>query len=144
MQPVALPSGLRTARLVAFVQGALGIFTGALFVLGGPGFATALGLRGTSGTAVVIAAGVVLAVVSALVFWGARLLGRCSRHARVGLLVYEYVSVVPGIVFLASDTWQSALRIVLAAVVIYYLQVDRETRDAFDAPHPPAAPVPPA
>ncbi len=132
MAHAPLPPGLRTARTVAYVQGGLGVFTGVLFVIGGAGFATALGIAGISGTAAVIAIGVVLTAASGLLLWATRLLAGLSERARTGVLVFEYLSLVLGAAEYA-DVWQAGLRIALAVVVIYYLQVDRGTRAAFAA-----------
>ena len=132
--PDELPGGLRTARFVLWVQGLIGVFTGILFILGNTSFATALGLSGGTGTAVVVLAGVVVTLASALVLWGATLLGSLSRRARQWVLAYEYLSVALGLVTIPDDIWQGSLRIVLAAVVIYYLQVDADTRVAFGLP----------
>ena len=132
--PDELPGGLRTARFVLWVQGIIGVFTGLLFILGNTSFATALGIGGGAGTAAVVLAGIVLTIASGLVIWGASLLGSVSRRARQWVLAYEYLSVVLGIITIPDDIWQGALRIVLAAVVIYYLQVDADTRVAFGLP----------
>lgn len=129
-----LPGGLRTARFVLWIQGLIGIFTGILFILGNASFATALGISGAGGTAVVVLAGLVITVASALVIWGATRLGALSRRARRWVLAYEYVSVLLGLITIPDDIWQGALRIVLAAVVIYYLQVDADARAAFGLP----------
>jgi hypothetical protein len=58
------------------------------------------------------------------------LLGRLSRRARLGVLAFEYVSIVFGLLSLA-DPLQAGLRVVLAVVTIYYLQFDAETKAAF-------------
>ncbi|MGH7723563.1 MAG: hypothetical protein ACRENL_12180 [Candidatus Dormibacteria bacterium] len=130
MHPAVLPAGLRTTRVIAYVQGALGMLNGALLVFGGPAFATALGWQGIGGTALIVALGVVVLVASALLIWAGVLLGRRSRRARTGVLAYEYVSVVLGLLSLA-DPLQAGLRVVLAAVAIYYLQFDAETKAVF-------------
>jgi hypothetical protein len=133
VQPSDLPSGLRTTRVIAYVQGGLGVLNGGLLVFGGAAFATALGLKGTGGAALVIAIGVLVVAVSALLIWGGVQLGRLSRWARIGVLAYEYASVVLGLLSLA-DPLQAGIRVVLAAVAIYYLQFEAETKAAFARP----------
>ena len=131
MQPVAqLPAGLRTTRVITYVQGALWTLNGALFVFGGPAFATALGLKGTGGAALVVAIGIVVLAIAAALIRAGRLLGRLSQRARLGVLAFEYLSVVLGLLSLA-DPLQAGLLVILAAVAIYYLQFDAETRAAF-------------
>lgn len=131
----ALPSGVRTARVIAYVQGALGILRGGLLIFGGAAYANALNLRASGGAALFVTVGVVVVIISALVVWAGRLLARLSRPARIGLLVFEYVSVVLGVLSLA-DPLQAALTVVLAVMAIYYLQFDRETKAAFAGPAP--------
>ncbi len=126
----ALPPGLRTTRLIAYVQGGLGVLNGALLVAGGAAFATALGWHGGGGTALVVAIGAVVVAASVLLIWGATLLGRFSRLARRGVLAYESVSVLLGLLSLANPL-QAGIRVILAAVAIYYLVFDAETRAAF-------------
>jgi hypothetical protein len=133
VQPAELPSGLRTTRVIAYVQGAIGLLNGGLLVFGGASFATALNLQGVGGAALIIAIGVIVMVVSGLLIWGGRLLGQLSRRARLGVLVYEYASVMLGLLSLA-DPLQAGIRVVLAAIAIYYLQLDAETRAAFAKP----------
>jgi hypothetical protein len=133
VQPSDLPSGLRTTRVIAYVQGALGLLNGGLLVFGGAAFATALNLQGVGGAALIIAIGVIVMVVSGLLIWGGMLLGQLSRRARLGVLVYEYASVMLGLLSLA-DPLQAGIRVILAGIAIYYLQLDAETRAAFAKP----------
>ncbi|MHB8717948.1 MAG: hypothetical protein ACYDAC_03525 [Candidatus Dormibacteria bacterium] len=126
-----LPAGVRTARLVLWVQGIIGVFTGVLFILGNSSFAAALGIGGPAGTAVVVLAGVIVTAASGLVLYGATLLGSLNSRARRWMLAFEYISVALGLLTVPSDIWQASLRVVLAGVVIYYLQVDPGTRLAF-------------
>jgi hypothetical protein len=133
VQPAALPSGLRTTRVIAYVQGALGILNGALLIFGGAAFATALNLQGAGGAAVIVAIGVVVTVISGLLIWAGTLLGKLSRRARYGVLVYEYISIALGVLSLA-DPLQAGIRVILAAVAIYYLQFDAETKAVFVSP----------
>ncbi len=109
------------------------MLNGALLVFGGAAFATALNLQGVGGAALIIAIGVIVVLVSALLIWGGVLLGRLSRRARYGVLAYEYVSVVLGLLSLA-DPLQAGIRVILAAIAIYYLQFDRETKAVFAEP----------
>jgi hypothetical protein len=133
VQPTELPSGLRTTRVIAYVQGGLGVLNGGLLVFGGAAFATALALKGTGGAALVIAIGVIVVAVSALLIWGGAQLGRLSRRARIGVLAYEYASIVLGLLSLA-DPLQAGIRVVLAGIAIYYLQFEAETKAAFARP----------
>ena len=133
MQPSDLPSGLRTTRVIAYVQGGLGLLNGGLLVFGGAAFATALNLQGVGGAALIIAIGVIVVVVSGLLIWGGMLLGQLSRRARLGVLAYEYASIVLGLLSLA-DPLQAGIRVILAAIAIYYLQFDAETKAAFAKP----------
>lgn len=131
--PAELPAGLRTTRVIAYVQGALGLLNGGLLVFGGAAFATALNLPGGSGAALIIAIGVIVVAVSALLIWGGMLLGNLSRRARFGVLAYEYASIVLGLLSLA-DPLQAGIRVILAAIAIYYLQFDAETKAVFARP----------
>jgi hypothetical protein len=133
VQPADLPSGLRTTRVIAYVQGALGLLNGGLLVFGGAAFATALNLQGVGGAALIIVIGVIVVAVSGLLIWGGMLLGRLSRRARLGVLAYQYASIVLGLLSLA-DPLQAGIRVVLAAIAIYYLQFDAETKAAFAKP----------
>jgi hypothetical protein len=133
VQPTALPAGLRIARVIAYVEGALGMLNGALLVAGGAAFATALNLHGTGWTVAIIAIGVVVLAASALLIWAGMLLGRLSRSARLWILVYEYVSIVLGLLSLAN-LLQAGVMVLLAAIAIYYLQFDAETKAAFARP----------
>jgi hypothetical protein len=130
---MVLPAGLRIARVIAYVEGALGVLNGALLVVGGAAFATALNLHGTVWTVAIIAIGVVVLAASALLIWAGMLLGRLSRGARLGVLVYEYVSIVLGLLSLAN-LLQAGVMVLLAAIAIYYLQFDGETKAAFARP----------
>ncbi len=131
--PVELPQELRTTRVIAYVQGALGLLNGGLLVFGGAAFATALNLQGVGGAALIIAIGVIVVAVSALLIWGGMLLGNLSRRARFGVLAYEYASIVLGLLSLA-DPLQAGIRVILAAIAIYYLQFDAETKAVFARP----------
>jgi hypothetical protein len=128
-----LPAGLRTSRVIAFVQGGLGVLNGILLVFGNASFATALNLHGAGGTALVVAIGVVVTALSALLIWAGRLVGQLSRRARRGVLAYEYLSVLVGLVSL-GDALQAAILVVPAVIVIYYLQFDAPTKAAFAPP----------
>jgi hypothetical protein len=130
-----LPSGLRTTRVIAYVQGGLGVLNGGLLVFGGAAFATALNIKGTGGAALIITIGVIVVVVSALLIWGGVQLGALSRRARFGVLAYEYASIVLGVLSL-SDPLQAGIRVILAAIAIYYLQFDAETKAAFAGARP--------
>jgi hypothetical protein len=133
VQPAALPSGLRTTRVIAYVQGALLVLRGALLIFGGAAYATALNLQASGGAALFVSVGVVVVIVAALVIWSGVLLGRLSRRARYGLLAFEYLSIIFGILSL-TDFLQATLSVVLAAVAIYYLQFNAETKAAFAVP----------
>lgn len=133
MQPAILPAGLRTTRVIVYVQGALGMINGALLVFGGAAFATALNLQGAGWVAAIIVIGVIVLVVSALLIWAGWLLAKLSRPARLGILAYEYVSVLLGLLSLANPL-QAGIRVSLAAVAIYYLQFDAETKAVFARP----------
>ena len=128
-----LPSGLRTTRVIAYVQGGLGVLNGGLLIFGGAAFATALNLQGAGWPAVIIAIGVIVVAVSALLIWGGMKLGELSRRARLGVLAYEYASIVLGLLSLA-DPLQAGIRVILAAIAIYYLQFEAETKAAFARP----------
>jgi hypothetical protein len=130
VQPTVLPPGLRTTRVIAYVQGALWMLNGALLVFGGPAFATALGLNGTGGAALIVVSGVVVLMIAAAVIRAGMLLGRLSQRARLGVLAFEYLSVVLGLLSLA-DPLQAGLLVILAAVAIYYLQFDADTKAVF-------------
>jgi hypothetical protein len=132
-QPSELPSGLRTTRVIAYVQGGLGLLNGGLLIFGGAAFATALNLQGVGGAALIIAIGVIVVLVSALLIWGGMQLGNLSRRARLGVLAYEYASIVLGLLSLA-DPLQAGIRVILAAIAIYYLQFDAETKAVFARP----------
>ncbi|HSS38986.1 MAG TPA: hypothetical protein VLT58_09465, partial [Polyangia bacterium] len=80
-----------------------------------------------------IAIGVLVVAVSALLIWGGVQLGKLSRWARIGVLAYQYASIVLGLLSLA-DPLQAGIRVVLAAVAIYYLQFEAETKAAFARP----------
>ena len=89
---MVLPSGLRTTRVIVYVQGALGVLNGALLIFGGSAFATALNLQGTGGTTLINAVGVLVLLVSALPPWGGGLRGRPSARARRGVPAFRWVS----------------------------------------------------
>ena len=100
---------------------------------GGAAYATVGGVGGTGGAALYVAIGVLVLAISVLLIWAGRLLGRLSRPARLGILAFEYASIVLGLLSYA-DPLQAALRIVLAVVAIYYLQFDSRTRALFAPP----------
>lgn len=127
-----LPPGVSATRMIAFVQGGLGLLTGLLLVFGGSAVATASGYSGSGGTALVLAIGVVLLVVSGLLIWGGLLLGKLSQRARLGVLVYEWLSVALGLVGLQHPSL-GIVSLVLAGVAVYYLQFEPVTRVAFAA-----------
>lgn len=128
-----LPPGLRTTRVVVYVQGGLGVLRGALLVFGGAAYASALGLHGGGGVALFIAIGLTVVLVSALVVWAGHLLGGGSRRARAGILVFEYLSIIFGFLSFA-DPWQAGITVVLAAIAVYHLQFDAATRALFVRP----------
>ncbi len=132
-QAPVLPPGLRTTRVVVYAQGGLGVLRGALLVFGGAAYASALGLHGTGGVVLFIAVGLAVVLVSALVVWAGHLLGRRSRRARAGILVFEYLSIVFGLLSFA-DPWQAGITMVLAAIALYHLQFDAATRALFVRP----------
>ena len=136
---VELPQNVRTARLVVVVQGALNLLVGTMVVAGSGGIARALGWRG-AGTVLVALIGVVIVAVSAAVLWAAYLLGRLSRRARNGILVFEAASIVLGVLSL-PDLLQAGLRVVLAVIAIYYLWFDAQSKQAFAAPAAGAPPT---
>ncbi|MHB8533711.1 MAG: hypothetical protein ACYDC2_13410, partial [Solirubrobacteraceae bacterium] len=81
MDTAPLPSGLKTARLVAYVQGALGLVIGIVYILGGSAFATAAGLSGVAGTLAIVAAGVVITTAAGLLVWATMQLAGCAPRA---------------------------------------------------------------
>ena len=127
-----LPPGVSATRMIAFVQGGLGVLTGLLLVFGGGAVATASGYSGSGGTALVLAIGAGLLVISGLLIWGGLLLGNLSQRARIGVLVYEWVSVALGLVGL-QHPGLGIVSLVLAGVAVYYLQFEPVTRAAFAA-----------
>ena len=136
-----LPQNVRTARLVVVVQGALNALVGVMVVAGSGGIARALGWHSAGGTALVALIGAAILTVSALVLWAAYLLGRISRRARLGILAFELVSVVLGVLSL-PDLLQAGLRVVLAVIAIYYLFFDAQAKQLFAAPSAATAPPP--
>jgi hypothetical protein len=144
----ALPPGVSATRVIAFVQGGLGMLTGLLLVFGGASIATAGGFTGANAGTAVVVIGVLILAVSGLLIWGGILLGSLSRGARIGVLVYEWLAVALGLVGLLHPGL-GIVSLVLAGVAIYYLQFDAQTRAAFaeGAPGqsgewPPRAPPP--
>ncbi len=131
--PAQLPSGVRTARLIAYVQGALGLLNGAVLIFSGAAITGAYNLNGTGGIALIITIGVIVAVASGLLIWAGVLLGSLSRRARLGVLIFEYASIALGLLTL-GDLLQVGIRVILAGIAIYYLQFDRETKEAFARP----------
>ncbi|HEY7926299.1 MAG TPA: hypothetical protein VIG86_02635 [Candidatus Dormibacteraeota bacterium] len=140
-----LPPGVSATRVIAFVQGGLGMLSGLLLVFGGSSIATASGLTASAGAAVVLI-GVLVLAVSGLLIWGGLLLGSLSAKARIGVLIYEWLALALGLVGLLHPSL-GIVSLVLAGVAIYYLQFDTQTRTAFaagglDRPGtPPAGPL---
>ncbi len=128
-----LPQGLRTTRVVVYVQGGLGVLRGGLLMFGAAAYARALDVRGTGGVILFAAVGALVVLISVLVIRAGRLLGRRSRAARRGVLLFEYLSIAFGILSYA-DPWQAGITVVLAAIAIYNLQFQAETRAVFAAP----------
>jgi hypothetical protein len=118
--------------VIAFVQGGLGMLSGLLLVFGGSSIATASGLTGSAAGATVVAIGVLVLIVSGLLIWGGMLLGSLSPRARVGVLIYEVLAVLLGLVGL-QHPGLGVVSLVLAGVAVYYLQFEPETRAAFAA-----------
>lgn len=124
-----LPPGVRAVRVICYVQGGLYALSGLLLVFGAAGIARASGISGLAPIHV-LAIGLAVLVLSGLVLWGGTLLGRLSQRARIGLLVYEWLVVVLGLVGL-SHPGLGILNLLLAGVSVYYLQFDRATLTAF-------------
>lgn len=139
MRPTTpLPPGVSATRVIAFVQGALGALSGVLLIFGAGAVAVASGMTGGGATATVVAIGVVVLVVSILLVWGGVQLGRLAPAARVGVLVYEVIAVLLGLVGL-QHPGLGIVSLLLAGVAVYYLQFDAATRAAFasrDQPPP--------
>ncbi|HEX4754397.1 MAG TPA: hypothetical protein VH661_01430 [Candidatus Dormibacteraeota bacterium] len=127
-----LPPGVSATRVIAFVQGGLGMLTGLLLVFGGGAAATAYGFTGAGAGTVVAVIGVLVLAVHGLLIWGGMLLGSLSRGARTGVLVYEWLAVAFGLVGLLHPGL-GFVSLVLAGVAVYYLQFDARTRAAFAA-----------
>jgi hypothetical protein len=127
-----LPPGVSATRVIAFVQGGLGALTGLLLVFGGSAVATASGLTGSAAGATVVIIGVLILAISGLLIWGGVLLGRLSPGARIGVLVYEVVTIVLGLIGL-QHPGLGIVSLVLAGVAVYYLQFDAATKAAFTA-----------
>jgi hypothetical protein len=130
-----LPPGVSATRVIAFVQGGLGMLSGLLLVFGGGAVATAYGLTGAGAGTIVVVIGVLVLAVHGLLIWGGILLGSLSRGARVGVLVYEWLAVAFGLVGLLHPGL-GFVSLVLAGVAVYYLQFDVRTRAAFAAGAP--------
>lgn len=131
MQPrTPLPPGVSATRVIAFVQGGLGALSGLLLVFGGSSIAVAAGYTGSGAGAVIVIIGIVILVISGLLIWGGVMLGRLSPAARVGVLVYEWLSVVLGLVGL-QHPGLGVVSLLLAGVAVYYLQFDALTKSAF-------------
>lgn len=142
-QRTPLPPGVSATRVIAYVQGGLGALSGLLLVFGGSSIATAVGYTGSAAAAVIVIIGVVILVISGLLIWGGLLLGRLSPGARVGVLLYEWLSVVLGLVGL-QHPGLGIVSLLLAGVAVYYLQFDPLTKSAFAARSaPPAGTVQP-
>lgn len=125
-----LPPGVSATRVIAFVQGGLGMLSGLLLVFGGSSIATAAGLTGSGAGATVVAIGVLVILVSGLLIWGGLLLGSLSPRARIGVLIYEWLAVALGVVGL-QNPGLGIVSLLLAGVAVYYLQFDAQTRAAF-------------
>lgn len=133
MRPADLPSGVRTTRVIVYVQGALNVLFGVTLVLGGSAVAHAYSWSGSGVVVLITAVGLAWVVVSGLLIWAGYLLGRLSRPARRWVIAYEVISIILGILSL-TDLLQAGIRVVLAAVAIYYLQYEPVTKAAFAAP----------
>jgi hypothetical protein len=118
--------------VIAFVQGGLGMLSGLLLVFGGGAVATASGFTGASAGTLVVVLGVVVLALSGLLIWGGVLLGSLSRRARIGVLIYEWLAVLLGLVGLLHPGL-GLVSLILAGVAVYYLQFDARTRAAFAA-----------
>lgn len=143
-----LPPGVSATRVIAFIQGGLGVLSGLLLVFGGGAVATAYGLTGAGAGTIVVVIGVLVLAVHSLLIWGGLLLGSLSRGARAGVLVYEWLAVAFGLVGLLHPGL-GFVSLVLAGVAVYYLQFDARTKAAFSAgpPGPPGigpTPTPPS
>lgn len=128
---VVLPPGARSVRIIAFVQGGLDILAGLLFAVGGSSLTSPSGLPPNAG-GILIGLGVLLLVVGGLLIWGGVLLGRLSRPARVAVLVYEWLAVAIGLIGLTQPSL-GIVSLLLAAIAVYYLQFDSQTKAAFAA-----------
>ena len=131
-QRQVLPAGVRTARVIAFVQGGLGVLQGLLVIFGASAVAAASGLSGNGAIAAIVLIGVIVLAISSAAIWGGYLLGHLSRPARLGLLVYECLLVALGVTGLASPGL-GVVSLLLAAVAVYYLWFDRQVKEAFAA-----------
>lgn len=125
-----LPPGVTATRMIAFVQGALGMLTGAFVLFGAGAVAASYGVSGGAAVAGVALIGVLLLVVSGLLFWGGIMLGNLSPRARVLVLVYEWLAIALGLVQLAN-LGLGIISLLLAGVAVYYLQFDAQTKAAF-------------
>jgi len=118
--------------MIAYVQGGLLGLNGLFFTFGAASVATAAGWAGTGGTAAAAAIGVALLLIAGLVIWAGALIGRLSNRARIGLLIYEVLSFALGLLSLSeAGVGTGVLNLVIAVVVIYYLQFDATTKAAF-------------
>ena len=107
-----LPAGVRTARVIAYVQGGLLALNALFFTFGAGAVAAAYGWAGTGGIAAAAAIGVALLLIAGLVYEG--------LSFALGLLSLSQAGVGTGI-----------LNLLIAVVVIYYLQFDAATKAAF-------------
>lgn len=130
-----LPPGVSATRVIAFVQGALGMLSGLILVFGGSSIATASGLTGAGAGTTVVVIGVLVLTISGLLIWGAVLLGSLSPKARIGVLIYEWLALALGLVGLLHPGL-GIVSLLLAGVAVYYLQFDARTRAAFAASAP--------
>ncbi len=127
-----LPAGVRTARVIAYVQGGLLALNALFFTFGAGAVAAAYGWAGTGGIAAAAAIGVALLLIAGLVIWAGVLVGKLSNRARIGLLIYEGLSFALGLLSLSqAGVGTGILNLLIAVVVIYYLQFDAATKAAF-------------
>ena len=114
-----LPAGVRTARVIAYVQGGLLALNALFFTFG-------------AGAVAAAAIGVALLLIAGLVIWAGVLVGKLSNRARIGLLIYEGLSFALGLLSLSqAGVGTGILNLLIAVVVIYYLQFDAATKAAF-------------
>lgn len=135
-----IPPGVSATRVIAFVQGSLGMLSGLILVFGGSSIATASGITGANAGTIVVVIGVLIMSISGLLIWGGLLLGSLSPRARIGVLIYEWLSLAFGLLGLLHPGL-GIVSLVLAGVAVYYLQFDAQTRAAFAAGPPGSTPT---